>query len=49
MNAVMMLRSAMKKKPETALEQFNSFFPARVLMGIIGGLLGVIAMRLMGS
>jgi hypothetical protein len=41
------LWGAMKKKPETALEQFNSFFTTQVLMGIIGGLLGIIAMRLM--
>jgi hypothetical protein len=38
----------MQKKPQTLAEQFNSIFTTQVLMAIIGGLLGIIAMRFMG-
>jgi hypothetical protein len=37
----------MQKKPRTLAAQFNSIFTTQVLMAIIGGLLGIIAMRFM--
>jgi hypothetical protein len=38
----------LQKKPETVAAIINSLFPTQVLLGIIGGLLGMIIMRLMG-
>jgi hypothetical protein len=43
-----MLKSAMQKKPQTVAAKFHSVFTTQVLLGIIGGLLGMIALRLMG-
>ena len=43
-----MLKRAMQKKPQTFAEQFHGIFTTQVQLAIIGGLLGVIAMKLMG-
>jgi hypothetical protein len=38
----------MQKKPDSFAAKFHEFFTTRLLLGIIGGLLGMIAMRLVG-
>jgi hypothetical protein len=38
----------MHKKPETIAAKFNSIFTTQTLVMIIGGLLGVIATRMLG-
>ena len=43
-----MLKSSMQKKPLTLATRFNAFFSTRILIMIIGFLLGVIAMRFIG-
>jgi predicted PurR-regulated permease PerM len=43
-----MLKSIMQKNPETIVAKFHSIFTTQVLLAIIGGLIGIIAMRLMG-
>ena len=43
-----MLNSTMQKKPPTFSEQFHSFFTTQMLLGIIGGLMSIIAARYFG-
>jgi len=43
------VESTMQKKPPTFAETFHNIFNTHVLLGIICGLLGVIAVRLMGA
>ena len=38
----------MPDEPPSFNQRFNAFFTARKLMGIIGFLIGVLAMRLLG-
>jgi hypothetical protein len=38
----------MQKKPETLAAKFNSIFTARMLITIIGALLGLIAAQMLG-
>ena len=38
----------MQKEPQTIAAKFNSIFTTKVLVAIIGGLLGLVTMRLMG-
>ena len=39
---------AMHKKPENMLVKFHAMFTTHILLGIIGALLGTIALRVMG-
>ena len=41
-------KRTMQKKPETIAAKFNSVFTTRMLITIIGALLGVIAARMLG-
>ena len=43
-----MLKSSMQKKPQSVATQFNAFFTPRVLVLIIGFLIGMIMMKAMG-
>jgi hypothetical protein len=43
-----MVQRAMQKEPQTIAAKFNSIFTTKVLVAIIGGLLGLVTMRLMG-
>jgi hypothetical protein len=38
----------MQKKPENLVAKFHAMFTTHILLGIIGALLGTIALRLMG-
>ena len=38
----------MQKKPENLVAKFHAKFTTHILLGIIGALLGTIALRLMG-
>jgi hypothetical protein len=38
----------MQKKPENLVAKFHAQFTTHILLGIIGALLGTIALRLMG-
>jgi len=38
----------MQKEPQTIAAKFNSILTTKVLVAIIGGLLGLVTMRLMG-
>ena len=38
----------MQKKPENLLAKFHATFTTHILLGIIGALLGTIALRIMG-
>jgi hypothetical protein len=41
-------KRSMQKKPETIAAKFNSIFTTRMLITLIGALLGVIAARMLG-
>jgi len=38
----------MQKKPQTLVAKFHAMFTTHILLGIIGALLGTIALRLLG-
>jgi hypothetical protein len=48
LSLLQMLKSSMQKEPKIIAEKFHSIFTTRVQLSIIGGLLGIIAMRMMG-
>ena len=43
-----MLKSTVQKQPKIIAAKFHSVFTTQVQLAIIGGLLGIITMRLMG-
>ena len=44
----LLLQRTMQKAPQTFAEKFNGFFTPRLLIMIIGALLGLITVRLLG-
>jgi hypothetical protein len=42
------MKAYMQKTPETLAAKFNSIFTTRMLIAIIGALLGLIAARVLG-
>jgi hypothetical protein len=42
------ISQTMQKKPQTLVARFHAMFTTHILLGIIGALLGTIALRLLG-